>query len=357
MPEGGAGPRGRPRYPGAVSTARGADRPLTWGFPAEQSVGAWEQRHSRGEVPSVWPYGLDGLRAYAPVSVLDLPVPGRVARLRSRAGLGPRQASGMAFTWDENAAFRMQVSRPRRRFASGVIWLTDMVERGSVPTRLIDVLRRAETLWVLSQAQVEPLRALFGSGGPKVIAVPFGVDADFFSSRPFPDRPRIVSIGNDRDRDPQTLFRALAAVHRERPDAEIVVQTSAPGAPDGVRVVERMSHGELHELYATASVVATATRPNLHVSGMTVTLEALATGRPVVNTDTPGMSQYVDEGRTGHLVPQGDADAMAERLIALLDDPARAEVMGAAGRIKVEKSFTTQVMCAHLSAILLGSAE
>ncbi|WP_046014228.1 glycosyltransferase family 4 protein [Microbacterium sp. SA39] len=340
-----------------MSASHRADRPLSWGFPAEQSVSVWEERHSRGEVPSVWPYGLDGVREFAPVHVLDLPAPDRLARLRARAGLGPRSRVGLAFTWDENAAFRLQVTRPHERFVSGVIWLTDLIERGAVPARLIEVLRRAEALWVLSEAQVEPLRELFGARGPRVVAVPFGVDAEFFSPRPYPAQPRIVSIGNDRDRDPQTLFRALALVREARPDVELVVQTSASGAPDGVEVVQRMTHRELRELYGTASVVATATRPNLHVSGMTVTLEALATGRPVVNTDTPGMGQYVAEGRTGNLVPVGDADAMARRLIALLDDPAGAEAMGRDGRRVVEESFRTQVMCAHLSTLLLSVAE
>lgn len=357
MPERRVGDMEASRYPGAVSTRHAADRPLTWGFPVEQSVSGWEERHDRGEVPSIWPYGLDGLRAFAPVSVLDLPAPGRVARLRARVGVGPRRQAGTAFTWDENAAFRLQVTRPHGRFISGVIWLTDMVERGTVPARLIEVLREAEALWVLSEAQVDPLRALLGADGPRVVAVPFGVDADFFSPRSYPSRPRIVSIGNDRDRDPQTLFRAFSRVLAARPDTEIVVQTSAEGAPDGVQVAPRMSHGELRELYATASVVATATRPNLHVSGMTVTLEALATGRPVVNTGTPGMSQYVDEGLTGHLVTVGDADAMADRLIALLDDPAGAATMGEQGRRTVETSFTTQVMCAHLATLLLPDVE
>lgn len=305
----------------------------------------------------MWPYGLDGLRESGAVEVLDLPAPGRVARLRARAGIGRRPSPGLAFTWDENAAFRLQVMRPHARFMSGVIWLTDMVERGTVPARLIEVLGRAEALWVLSEAQVAPLRALFGPGGPRVVAVPFGVDAQFFSARPYPTRPRVVSIGNDRDRDPQTLFRALARVRDARPDAELIVQSSASGVPDGIEIVPRMTHGELRELYATASVVATATRPNLHVSGMTVTLEALATGRPVVNTDTPGMGQYVSEGRTGHLVPVGDDEAMAHRLLALLDDPIRADAMGREGRRTVEQSFTTQEMCAHLATILRAPAE
>ena len=115
-------------------------------------MSAWELRHSVGDVPSAWQYGLDGLRRFARVDVIDLPAPGRLSRLRARTGLGPRPVDGMAFTWDENAAFRMQVTRPRRRFASGVIWLTDMVQRGHVPTRLIDVLADESRRYTLLRA-------------------------------------------------------------------------------------------------------------------------------------------------------------------------------------------------------------
>jgi hypothetical protein len=51
-------------------------------------------------------------------------------------------------------------------------------------------------------------------------------------------------------------------------------------------------HGALRDRYRAFSVIAVALRPNLHVSGITTALEAKATGRPLVITDTPGMADY-----------------------------------------------------------------
>lgn len=332
----------------------GPSSSLTWVHRAEQSVRIWEQSHARGEVPSIWPYGLDALRDHADVELIDLAPPGRIARARARLAVGPRPVDGLALTWDENTAYRMQTTHPRTRFATGVIWLTDMAETGDAPTRMVAMLGRAEAAWVLSEAQVEPVRRMLGPGATRVFAVPFGIDSAFFVPRPYPARPRIVSVGNDRDRDPATLFAALTRILAIRPETEAVVQTRSDLAPpEGVRVVRHLPHAELRDLYATASVVVIPTRPNLHASGMTVALEALATARPVVVTDTPGMHQYVSEGRTGHLVPPEDPAELALAVLRLLDDPAHAAELGQNGRIEVEQHFTTQIMVASLARGLL----
>jgi glycosyltransferase involved in cell wall biosynthesis len=340
-----------------VESEGGPSLSLTWAHRAEQSARTWEQSHARGEVPSIWPYGLDALRDHAAVELVDLAPPGRVARARARFSMGPRPVDGLALTWDENTAYRMQTTHPRARFATGVIWLTDMAETGAAPTRMVSMLKRAEAAWVLSEAQVEPLRTMLGRGSTRVFAVPFGIDSEFFAPRPFPTQPRIVSVGNDRDRDPATLFAALARVLAIRPDTEVVVQTRSDlDPPEGVQVVRHIPHAELRDLYATATVVVIPTRPNLHASGMTVALEALATARPVVVTDTPGMHQYVSEGRTGHLVPPDDPAELALALLRLLDDPAYAADFGRNGRNEVERHFTTQIMVASLVHGLLPTA-
>ncbi|MBP3977349.1 glycosyltransferase family 4 protein [Microbacterium sp. BLY] len=327
---------------------------VTWVHRAEQSASTWARAHARGEVPSIWPYGLDALRDHARVEVDELPDPGRIARLRARAGVGPRPREGLALVWDENTAYRMHVLRPRAHFATGVIWLTDLAAAGAAPDRLVAMLRSATALWVLSAAQIAPLRRLLGSDAPRVFLVPFGIDHEFFTAQPPAARPRIVSAGNDRDRDPATLYAALALVLAARPEVDVVVQSPSPlTPPDGVRLVRRLPHTELRDLYAMASVVVTATRPNLHASGMTVALEALATARPVVATDTPGMRDYVSP-QTGTLVPPGEPEALAAALLGLLDDPDRAAALGRRGREEVERRFTTKTM---VDALVRGVRE
>jgi len=338
-------------------------------FPVERDLPRWRARHAAGEVPGEWPYGLDALRAHdADVTIAALDAPGRVAALRDRIPAlrrrPPRAADPAArdigITWDENAARRMLLTRPHREMYTGVIWVTDMLARGSGGDlgRMRDVLRRMDGLWVISRGQVDPLRAFVGPDGPPVRFFAFGVDEAFYPARPPAERPCVVSVGGDRDRDPATLFPALARVHAAVPEAEIVVQsTSDMPAPAGVRKVAHFTHAELADLYARASVVAVATRENLHVSGMTVSLEAMATGRPVVVTGTPGTDDYVVPGRTGAITPVGDPEALADAVVDLLRDPARARELGAAGRREVESRLTTRHLVAGLADLLeLGPA-
>lgn len=71
-----------------------------------------------------------------------------------------------------------------------------------------------------------------------------------------------------------------------------------------------------------------------------VVIEGMAAGRPVVATDGGALPEIVTDGETGLLVPPGDADALARALMTLLDDPARARALGAAGRARVRERFT-----------------
>lgn len=322
------------------------------GFPAERSIADWQRRHDAGEVPGRWPYGLDGLSAWADVSAIDLPAPSRLDRARARLPLPRRtDTAAVGVTWDENAALRMATTRPHARHATGVIWLTDAAARGRDLGRMPSALARLDALWVLSDAQLQPLRDLVP--GVPVHYVRFGIDASFFRPQPAPAAPRVVSVGGDRDRDAETLFAALSLVHDARPDAELVVQTASDlTPPSGVRTIRHLPHTELRELYASASVVAIATRENLHVSGMTVSLEAMATGRPVAITRTPGMDDYVADGETGLLSAPSDAAALAANVLQLLEDPARAAVMGAAGRRSVEERFTSELMSRSIFEIV-----
>ena len=62
------------------------------------------------------------------------------------------------------------------------------------------------------------------------------------------------------------------------------------------------------------------------------TVEASATGRPVVASDLPALAELVDHGRTGLLVPAEDPAALANALARLAADPAERARLGAAGR-------------------------
>lgn len=331
-----------------------------WGVPA------WEKRGRRSPVPGAWPYGLDQLaqdgRVILTREVDDLRRFRRlVAERRGVRRHRPHAGSpAAALCWDEMTAPGMVARVPAQRLYSGVIWATDQLTRGSARPGHVALLRSAllemDALWVLSRPQAEFIAEWLGPAAPPVRMVQFGIDGEFFSASPYPERPLVVSAGNDRDRDIDTLFAALTEICRARPDVECVVQTrSSIPAPAGVTTVAELTHVDLRELYARASVVAVATRPNMHVSGMTVLLEAQATARPVVVSRTDGITDYVGDGITGRLVEPQDPGALADAILDVLSDPDQAAVVGAAGRQAIETRHTTSHLCTQLRAIVDGT--
>ncbi|MCF6287327.1 MAG: glycosyltransferase family 4 protein [Candidatus Hydrogenedentes bacterium] len=76
----------------------------------------------------------------------------------------------------------------------------------------------------------------------------------------------------------------------------------------------------------------------------TSVLEALACKTPVVAAEAGGIPEMVLPGKTGFLVPNKDPQALAEALIACLDDLDAAHVMARAGRKRVQTMFSTATM-------------
>jgi glycosyltransferase involved in cell wall biosynthesis len=76
-------------------------------------------------------------------------------------------------------------------------------------------------------------------------------------------------------------------------------------------------------------------------------LEAMACARPAVCTAVGGIPEVLVDGETGFLVPSGDPQRLAARLVTLLDDPLLARRMGLAGRERVESDFTLDVSVAR----------
>lgn len=81
-------------------------------------------------------------------------------------------------------------------------------------------------------------------------------------------------------------------------------------------------------------------------------LEAQASGVPVVSGKGPGIADIVQEGRTGRLVPRGDAGAFAAAVDGLLRDPGKREAMGALARETVREHHDIAAASVTLGAVL-----
>lgn len=69
-------------------------------------------------------------------------------------------------------------------------------------------------------------------------------------------------------------------------------------------------------------------------------VEAAAVGLPIITTDSVGCRECVDDGINGFLVPIGNSNILAEKMIELIDNPTMRQKMGKASRIKAEKEFS-----------------
>ncbi|WP_375492332.1 glycosyltransferase [uncultured Jatrophihabitans sp.] len=334
-------------------------------YSADLDVDDWSSRHAGGEVPDRWPYGLDhlaGSTVAPPRREHEWQLHERVLRKldgrydwRVRA---PRDAP--ALCWDERTGVPVALTRRSAFTASGVIWLTDRRPRGTADRLTRRALQRCDALWVLSAAQRDELARAWAVPAERIHHVLMGIDEQFWTPAPEGERAgsdTVLVVGNDRDRDHATAVRAVVLAQRSRPGLRLELVTRlpidvAPGV--GERVAE-LPHAALLHRYRAAGVVALALRPNLHCSGVTALLEAMACARPVVVSATPGMTDYVRDGSTGILVPPGDDRAMADAVLELAADRDAADALGRAARADVLERFTSSRMAARIAALVDGA--
>jgi glycosyltransferase involved in cell wall biosynthesis len=81
-------------------------------------------------------------------------------------------------------------------------------------------------------------------------------------------------------------------------------------------------------------------------------LEGMAHGLPIVATTVDGIPELIDHGRTGLLVPPGDAEALARAIGSLLADPGRRRALGEAGRARAAAEFGEDRMLDAIEACL-----
>lgn len=153
---------------------------------------------------------------------------------------------------------------------------------------------------------------------------------------------RIAAIGNDRDRDWETLIKAFG--NDARYTVKLATRRRIPASLRAPNVEIALFSGirKQHELYDWADVIVVPLRPNSHASGITVMLEAAAVGKPMVVTNVGALQDYFPAGEASYIPPfnpQALREAVDQLAAAPLDALRQAQA-AAAGLLT--RDLTTQ---------------
>lgn len=159
-----------------------------------------------------------------------------------------------------------------------------------------------------------------------------------------PQEPFILFVGAFRKaKGLDTLFAAYRTL--ESPPPLVLIgcyKRDAPkNFPPQAVVLDELPHAAVMETWERAMF---GVLPSLWPEPFgAVVAEAMSRGRPVIGTQIGGHADIVDEA-SGILVPQGDANALAQAMRTLIDDPERREAMGRAARERAQLFAAEKVL-------------
>lgn len=176
-------------------------------------------------------------------------------------------------------------------------------------------------------------------------------------------KPRVVGvIANLKpQKAPLDFVRVAALVAQGRKDVDFVYVGDGPLRAEALALARRLGlAGRLHcvgwqrEPRALAAGFDVFLLPSLFEGLPCVYPQALSLGLPVVGTAVDGAAEAVKEGVNGYLCQPRDVEALADRVGALLDDPALRRRLGAGARLSVGPDFGFDAMVQRSALAYLG---
>jgi len=308
----------------------------------------------------------------------EMMLPTPAVRRRLHDELGARKPDVVAFgaTWPlghMGPAIKRKLDIPYVGFTHG-LELTGTL----VPGLLRHIGRDAALLTAVSEWARKALDRSFGWEG-RMELLPSGIDTDQFhpgvsdatvrERHALGEAPVICCVSRLVARKGQDLLiRALPAVARAVPEVRLLIVGSGPydatlrklaadtGVADRVVFSGAAPYAELPNYFRAGDVFAMPCRLRwfgFDVEALgAVFLQAAAVGRPVIAGDSGGAPEAVKPGETGLVVDPTRPEPIAEAIMSLLQDRARADAMGRAGAEWVHREWTWDTMAAKLNAML-----
>ena len=210
----------------------------------------------------------------------------------------------------------------------------------------------------------------------QVVVIPNGVRINEWSSLPrraaarrrlgLPEKGLLVGMAARLapQKGCRHFVRAARLVAHRRPDVRFALVGEGDIGEDLVRLAADLGLGDrfrwlghcddMRAFYAALDVFVLS---SLWEGMPYVVLEAMACGRPVCATGIPGVREVIRHGETGLLSPAEDDAALAENILALLDDAPRRRAMGRAARALAAEGFSSEAFLWRLACLYSDLVE
>jgi spore coat protein SA len=209
----------------------------------------------------------------------------------------------------------------------------------------------------------------YPSAAEKSSTVYNGVDGSLFTPATAPDDPPILYVGRVEERKGvHVLLDAFEQViSKQRPRARLRIvgphsywhdapspyyQALAARCAANPRIELRGPTYDDQALAAVYRDAAVSVVPSVFPEALGLTsLEAQASGVPVVVSDSGGLPETVSPGQSGLVFDNGNAGALAEAVLSIVGNDERRRSMGAAARAWVMRTFSWDVIAGQLEQV------
>jgi len=251
------------------------------------------------------------------------------------------------------------VSGVRHRLVAAAAWVG---YRTALSFAHMAIFHNADDLAELRDAGALPAKT------PTGLVNGSGVDMAHFAAAPLPDGPTTFLLVARllKDKGVCEFVEAARTVKAVRPETRFVLVGAADTNPSAIPeqtvrdwvaegLIEAPGHlRDPRQAYADCHVFVL---PSYREGTPRTNLEAMATGRAVITTDAPGCRETVVQELNGLLVPPRNADALAQAMLALAQDPARVREMGEAGRRLCDERYELRTVARATTSLMINDVQ
>jgi len=209
------------------------------------------------------------------------------------------------------------------------------------------VLTSVDLVYAVSHNLCDHIISDFNILPDKVRYLPFGIDTNLFAPLPDKKNSNLTTIEIFSNRgffpvyDNETLVRGFARAYKKNNSLLLTLKGDGPdeqqirdlvsylGISDVVSFMKKTEYSEVPKDYRNADIFVTTSLSD----GTPVSiLEAMASGLPCIATSVGGIPEWIEDQKSGLLIPPGSSESVAESILKLAKDPAFCTRLGIEAR-------------------------